>query len=246
MEKVPSLPSPTSSNLVQLVHLVPNLVLQSLHLRRGHGRHDWYRVREGGGGAEMNCEEKLNFCYFTNSTAESQRPGGPGHVHIPLSTHSVPLPSLPFLVSGAAVPVPAGAQLQSHMLRPDSYLTDRNMQPSTAAASHDSEARPFACHACEFSTTADGPARAGPRPGSGIAFLEAVYVRRDPFAPRLRPLVIGADCSMCGKAFCVAPTCSIFYCKRFCLPCADSVRAAFPPEVVRELDGALRQKKEAG
>ena len=41
-----------------------------------------------------------------------------------------------------------------------------------------------------------------------------------------------------GVAVCASPTCSLFYAKRFCVPCTHDHRAAFPVEVQRDIDRA--------
>lgn len=61
-------------------------------------------------------------------------------------------------------------------------------------------------------------------------FLEDCYLCYDPFAPRRRPLLLGSRCAACSAMVCAADTCSFFYSKRFCAPCAWRNRKAFPPE----------------
>ncbi|EIE21941.1 hypothetical protein COCSUDRAFT_33587 [Coccomyxa subellipsoidea C-169] len=64
---------------------------------------------------------------------------------------------------------------------------------------------------------------------SKIILLEDSYLRQDPFASRSRPLFLGAHCSLCQKMVC--SSCSLFYTRRFCKPCALLHRKAFPPEL---------------
>lgn len=63
--------------------------------------------------------------------------------------------------------------------------------------------------------------------------LEEAYVARDPFDPGLQPLILGSHCSSCNKVVCVSATCSIFYCKRFCLDCVRSNPDEFPAQVLQ-------------
>lgn len=61
-------------------------------------------------------------------------------------------------------------------------------------------------------------------------YLEDSYITYDPFAVRKRPLCLGSNCSVCGEPVCAGDTCSLFYAKRFCKPCAQRHRGAFPPQ----------------
>ena len=61
-------------------------------------------------------------------------------------------------------------------------------------------------------------------------FLEQGWLAVDAWA---RPLFLGSPCSVCGQPVCAADTCSIFFAKRFCVPCSRVNAAAFPPAVLK-------------
>ncbi|XP_026963787.1 cysteine-rich DPF motif domain-containing protein 1 isoform X1 [Sagmatias obliquidens] len=89
------------------------------------------------------------------------------------------------------------------------------------------------------------------------SLLEESYVMRDPFTPNKdRFLILGSRCSVCGRLVCVGPVgkpraagaafplslwlgphdCSLFYSKRFCLPCVRENIDAFPQEIQQDLE----------
>ncbi|XP_054856297.1 cysteine-rich DPF motif domain-containing protein 1 [Eublepharis macularius] len=69
-----------------------------------------------------------------------------------------------------------------------------------------------------------------------VTLLENCYVMRDPFtSDKGKFLILGSECSLCSKRVCVGTDCSLFYTKRFCLPCANSHLDEFPPEIKQEL-----------
>ncbi|XP_042523283.1 cysteine-rich DPF motif domain-containing protein 1 isoform X2 [Dipodomys spectabilis] len=69
------------------------------------------------------------------------------------------------------------------------------------------------------------------------ALLEESYVMKDPFTTdKGRFLVLGARCSVCSRLVCVGPECSLFYSKRFCLPCVRKNVGAFPQEIQRDTE----------
>lgn len=67
----------------------------------------------------------------------------------------------------------------------------------------------------------------------GVTFLEDCYLLQDPFRSETAGsfLLLGAECSACSTVVCQAATCSIFYTKRFCIPCASASMQEFPTEV---------------
>jgi len=79
----------------------------------------------------------------------------------------------------------------------------------------------FACCVCDLKERYDYK---GARPpfARQLLYLEECYVMRDPFSlpNRGEALVLGADCSKCKRAVCLA--CSIYYTKRFCSECASN------------------------
>ncbi|XP_057412106.1 cysteine-rich DPF motif domain-containing protein 1 isoform X1 [Balaenoptera acutorostrata] len=69
------------------------------------------------------------------------------------------------------------------------------------------------------------------------SLLEESYVMRDPFTPNKdRFLILGSRCGLCGRLVCVGPECSLFYSKRFCLPCVRENIDAFPQEIQQDLE----------
>ncbi|XP_029809059.1 cysteine-rich DPF motif domain-containing protein 1 isoform X1 [Suricata suricatta] len=70
-----------------------------------------------------------------------------------------------------------------------------------------------------------------------IVLLEESYVMKDPFTPdKGRFLVLGSRCSLCSRLVCVGPECSLFYSKRFCLPCVRENLDAFPREIQQDVE----------
>ncbi|XP_032201812.1 cysteine-rich DPF motif domain-containing protein 1 [Mustela erminea] len=79
----------------------------------------------------------------------------------------------------------------------------------------------------------------GPTPpdARAVVLLEESYVMKDPFASdKDRFLVLGSKCSVCRRLVCVGPECSLFYSKRFCLPCVQENMDAFPQEIRQDLE----------
>ncbi|CAI9165809.1 unnamed protein product [Rangifer tarandus platyrhynchus] len=76
-----------------------------------------------------------------------------------------------------------------------------------------------------------------PPDSQSVILLEESYVMRDPFTPdKGRFLIVGSRCSVCSKLVCVGPECSLFYSKRFCLPCVQDNMNAFPQEIQQDLE----------
>ncbi|PNJ37233.1 CDPF1 isoform 7 [Pongo abelii] len=87
---------------------------------------------------------------------------------------------------------------------------------------------------CE--STPFGPVPGRPVPSAGC-LLEESYVMKDPFtSDKDRFLVLGSRCSLCSRLVCVGPECSLFYSKRFCLPCVRENISAFPQEIRQDLE----------
>ncbi|XP_063099839.1 cysteine-rich DPF motif domain-containing protein 1 [Cavia porcellus] len=94
----------------------------------------------------------------------------------------------------------------------------------------------FECQLCGLTAPYSYVGQKPPNTQS-VVLLEESYVMKDPFSPdRDRFLVLGARCSICGKLACVGPECSLFYSKRFCLPCVREHLSAFPPEIRQDLE----------
>lgn len=94
----------------------------------------------------------------------------------------------------------------------------------------------FKCQLCALTAPYSYQGRQPPDSQS-VVLLEESYVMRDPFTPdKGRFLVVGSRCSMCGRLVCVGPECSLFYSKRFCLPCVQDNVDAFPQEIQQDLE----------
>ncbi|XP_066488968.1 cysteine-rich DPF motif domain-containing protein 1 [Tiliqua scincoides] len=70
-----------------------------------------------------------------------------------------------------------------------------------------------------------------------VSLLEDCYVMKDPFtSDKGKFLILGSKCSMCCKPVCVGTDCSLFYDKRFCLPCVNANLKEFPLELRQDLE----------
>lgn len=56
---------------------------------------------------------------------------------------------------------------------------------------------------------------------------------QDPSALKRRPVALGSRCTVCSNMVCCHDTCSVFYSKRFCAPCARANASAFPVQLVK-------------
>ncbi|XP_044796684.1 cysteine-rich DPF motif domain-containing protein 1 isoform X2 [Bubalus bubalis] len=89
----------------------------------------------------------------------------------------------------------------------------------------------FKCQLCALTAPYSYQGRQPPDSQS-VVLLEESYVMRDPFTPdKGRFLVVGSRCSICGRL-----ECSLFYSKRFCLPCVQDNVDAFPQEIQQDLE----------
>eukprot|EP00117_Sycon_ciliatum_P033269 scpid69788/ scgid25638/ UPF0595 protein C22orf40 homolog len=69
-----------------------------------------------------------------------------------------------------------------------------------------------------------------------IKLKEDAFVSRDPFSyDRHAFLLMGGMCCICSTPVCMAPACSLFYTRRFCLQCVRQHQARFPTEIQTEL-----------
>ncbi|KAH0616377.1 hypothetical protein JD844_027422 [Phrynosoma platyrhinos] len=77
------------------------------------------------------------------------------------------------------------------------------------------------------------------------ALLEESYVMKDPFtSDKDKFLILGAQCSLCHKCVCVGTDCSLFYSKRFCLPCVTLHIQEFPLEIKQDLEKKTHSKSQ--
>ncbi|XP_048371772.1 cysteine-rich DPF motif domain-containing protein 1 [Sphaerodactylus townsendi] len=79
-----------------------------------------------------------------------------------------------------------------------------------------------------------------------VTLLEDCYVMRDPFtSDKDKFLILGSECSLCRKRVCVGTDCSLFYAKRFCLPCTNSHIEEFPLEIKQDLEKRAGSKSQS-
>ncbi|XP_044273722.1 cysteine-rich DPF motif domain-containing protein 1 [Varanus komodoensis] len=79
-----------------------------------------------------------------------------------------------------------------------------------------------------------------------VTLLEECYVMKDPFtSDKGKFLLLGSRCSLCCKRVCVGTDCSLFYSKRFCLPCVNSHLKDFPLEIQQDLEKKTHSKAQS-
>ncbi|XP_077987643.1 cysteine-rich DPF motif domain-containing protein 1-like [Glandiceps talaboti] len=92
----------------------------------------------------------------------------------------------------------------------------------------------FICELCNLTSPYDYYGNMPPFAKS-VILMEDAFVMRDPFTPEYKHLTLGSHCSVCNKVVCVGQGCSLFYTKRFCLPCVEENKDEFPAEIQQEL-----------
>ncbi|XP_072256363.1 cysteine-rich DPF motif domain-containing protein 1 [Pyxicephalus adspersus] len=101
----------------------------------------------------------------------------------------------------------------------------------------------FRCYLCELSVPYSYFGQKPPSSHS-VILLEECYIMMDPFSPEKEKfLVLGSVCNLCKQVVCVGTECSLFYSKRFCLPCVTKNKSEFPPEIWQDLDKRKAQPK---
>ncbi|KAI5942843.1 Polycystic kidney disease and receptor for egg jelly-related protein [Manis javanica] len=99
--------------------------------------------------------------------------------------------------------------------------------------------RPLGVFECQLCALTAPYSYVGQKPPNtqSIVLLEESYVMKDPFTPdKDRFLILGSRCTLCSRLVCVGPECSLFYSKRFCLPCVQENIDAFPQEIRQDLE----------
>ncbi|XP_060886092.1 cysteine-rich DPF motif domain-containing protein 1 [Labrus mixtus] len=103
----------------------------------------------------------------------------------------------------------------------------------------------FTCQSCGLSSPFTYYGQKPPNTRA-IVLLEECFVTRDPFSPdREKFLVLGSSCSLCSMCVCVAPECSLFYTKRFCMQCVNKHLDQFPQQIRAELAKKKQSTKAA-
>ncbi|NWQ77738.1 CDPF1 protein, partial [Columbina picui] len=101
----------------------------------------------------------------------------------------------------------------------------------------------FTCQLCDLTAPYTYYGQKPPNTLS-IVLLEECYVMKDPFTPdKDKFLILGSHCSLCSRSVCVGTECSLFYSKRFCLPCVNENIKAFPLEIQEDIDKRKPQQK---
>nr|XP_021153009.1 cysteine-rich DPF motif domain-containing protein 1 [Columba livia] len=101
----------------------------------------------------------------------------------------------------------------------------------------------FTCQLCDLTAPYTYYGQKPPNTRS-IVLLEECYVMKDPFTPdKDKFLILGSHCSLCNRSVCVGTECSLFYSKRFCLPCVNENIKAFPLEIQEDIDKRKPQQK---
>ncbi|XP_053574989.1 cysteine-rich DPF motif domain-containing protein 1 [Bombina bombina] len=101
----------------------------------------------------------------------------------------------------------------------------------------------FECQLCRLSVPYTYFGQKPPNTHS-LVLLEESFIMKDPFSPDKDAfLILGSPCSLCNRVVCVGTECSLFYAKRFCLPCVLKNKDGFPPEIRQDLDKRKSQSK---
>lgn len=103
----------------------------------------------------------------------------------------------------------------------------------------EAERRPLGVFECQLCALTAPYSYVGQKPPNtqSVVLLEESYVMKDPFTWNKDGfLILGSRCSVCSRLVCVGPECSLFYSKRFCLPCVQENIEAFPQEIRQDLE----------
>ncbi|XP_023365218.1 cysteine-rich DPF motif domain-containing protein 1 isoform X2 [Otolemur garnettii] len=98
----------------------------------------------------------------------------------------------------------------------------------------EAERHPLGVFECELCALTAPYSYVGQKPPDtqSVVLLEESYVMKDPFtSDKAGFLILGSCCSLCGRL-----ECSLFYSKRFCLPCVQKNISAFPQEIRQDLE----------
>ncbi|MBZ3889290.1 Polycystic kidney disease and receptor for egg jelly-related protein [Sciurus carolinensis] len=119
------------------------------------------------------------------------------------------------------------------------YETSKEHAKEGAKMASEAECRPLGVFKCQLCSVTAPYSYVGQKPPDtqAMVLLEESYIMKDPFtSDKGRFLVLGSRCSLCGRLVCVGPECSLFYCRRFCLPCVQDNVSAFPQEIQQDLE----------
>ncbi|XP_004560866.1 cysteine-rich DPF motif domain-containing protein 1 [Maylandia zebra] len=112
-------------------------------------------------------------------------------------------------------------------------------------AASDNPQKTFTCQLCSLTSPFTYYGQKPPNTRA-IVLLEECFITKDPFSPdREKFLVLGSICSLCGTCVCVGSDCSLFYTKRFCVPCVNKHLDQFPHQIQVELAKKKQSAKAA-
>ncbi|KAF4669641.1 cysteine-rich, DPF motif domain containing 1 [Perkinsus olseni] len=100
----------------------------------------------------------------------------------------------------------------------------------------------FLCCLCGFTCRYDYVGQSPPYvDSSDMVFLEEVYSLQSPFSGTTDSpvIVLGGECSCCGRKVCTDAACSVFYKKRYCRECVmkDRHNLDLPSVLLKAMKG---------
>lgn len=122
-----------------------------------------------------------------------------------------------------------------------SFNPSRFFHWNSAGRLADIMAGTFLCCVCGFSCSYDCFETRAPF-SHHMVFLEKAYLLKDPFVEYEDVICLGSDCTICGKSVCKGNSCSIFFTKRFCIHCFQTVSHAFPEEVRAKVERETKRE----
>ncbi|XP_076469432.1 cysteine-rich DPF motif domain-containing protein 1-like [Babylonia areolata] len=117
------------------------------------------------------------------------------------------------------------------------------MAAATKVEKSPEDKKQFTCSLCKFQIEYHYHGNKPPF-AKALTLLEECYVMKDPFSTSGGLITLGSTCSLCHSVVCMSPDCSLFYSKRFCLPCVVRHLEEFPAEIQEEV--SRKQKQESG
>ncbi|XP_069909154.1 cysteine-rich DPF motif domain-containing protein 1 [Oryctolagus cuniculus] len=123
--------------------------------------------------------------------------------------------------------------------RQQCYLLCHKEGPGPVSMAGEAEHHALGVFECQLCALTAPYSYVGQKPPNtqSVVLLEESYVMKDPFSSdKATFLVLGSRCSLCSRLVCVGPECSLFYAKRFCLPCVRQHLSAFPQEIRQDVE----------
>ncbi|XP_025108691.1 cysteine-rich DPF motif domain-containing protein 1-like [Pomacea canaliculata] len=112
---------------------------------------------------------------------------------------------------------------------------------ATNVSSAAEKSKQFTCKLCDFSIEYH---YFGTKPpfAKAVVLLEECYIMKDPFSTTGGFITIGGICSVCGINVCMSNDCSLFYTRRFCIPCVLKHVKEFPKEIQQEVERKRQER----